>query len=497
MDNSKLDQVDQKVRWHLTGPFSFGTAVCFIVGVALFYAWNLFAIYCGPVISASLYELAPVPTIVTSAAATLGFVSIAVGLYRVRCFNLAGLIASLVASTSFFGGTVLVQFASVDPNAVQLVVDGICRICSCWVIVAWGAQYARLDSHTITVYTLLSFLIALLLCFLLMHSPQIVRILFVGLALPVSMVLFMRADKASILLPAPKRSVAQRESFFGLTWRIILIFFLFGMVTWASILSTQSAPGSAPHLEQLVIVGSGAIVAVLLVLASITEGAFTTSYIYKVVLPLIMSGTLIVAMFNLETRIGPALISIGYTCFDLFCFTLFADACRKTETDAKRAFGWCRAIESSVPLAVIALMWVLGNLLSSGDVLASNLIGPASLFVVIAIIMLDRTSLFERKQLNPKIDYPQAEVLHFARQCEKAIELCALSQREAEVLSLIVRGRSVPHISQRLLISRSTVKTHVTHIYTKLGVNDRQEMIDAIEAISLDEEAAVSFTASV
>ena len=150
------------------------------------------------------------------------------------------------------------------------------------------------------------------------------------------------------------------------------------------------------------------------------------------------------------------------------------------------------AIESSVPLAVIALMWLFGSLLSSGDLLVSNLIGPASLFFVIAMIMLDRTSLFERAQLNPKIDYPQAEVLHFARQCEKAIELCALSQREAEVLSLIVRGRSVPHISQRLLISRSTVKTHVTHIYTKLGVSDRQEMIDAIEAISLDEETTDS-----
>ena len=87
-----------------------------------------------------------------------------------------------------------------------------------------------------------------------------------------------------------------------------------------------------------------------------------------------------------------------------------------------------------------------------------SLIGPASLLVVLAIILLDRTSLFERARLNPEIDYPQAEVLCFAIQCERTIEQCALSQREAEVLSLIVRGRSVPHIAQRLYISRSTVK---------------------------------------
>ena len=50
-----------------------------------------------------------------------------------------------------------------------------------------------------------------------------------------------------------------------------------------------------------------------------------------------------------------------------------------------------------------------------------------------------------------------------------------------------VRGRSVPHISQRLFISRSTVKTHISHLYEKLGVSDRQEMIDVIESISLSQ----------
>ena len=102
-----------------------------------------------------------------------------------------------------------------------------------------------------------------------------------------------------------------------------------------------------------------------------------------------------------------------------------------------------------------------------------------------ASVILEKNGIFERAHLNPSIEYPRAEVIVFARQCEKAIDVYALSAREAEVLSLLVRGRSVPHIAERLYIARSTVKTHITRIYQKIGVESRQEMIDAIESLDV------------
>jgi two-component system nitrate/nitrite response regulator NarL len=48
-----------------------------------------------------------------------------------------------------------------------------------------------------------------------------------------------------------------------------------------------------------------------------------------------------------------------------------------------------------------------------------------------------------------------------------------LSQREAQVLSLIAQGLSGPEIGARLFISSSTVKTHVKSVLEKLGVSDR------------------------
>jgi len=48
-----------------------------------------------------------------------------------------------------------------------------------------------------------------------------------------------------------------------------------------------------------------------------------------------------------------------------------------------------------------------------------------------------------------------------------------LSPRELEVLELVARGTTNREAAKRLFISEATVKTHLLHIYAKLGVNDR------------------------
>ncbi|MEU6389035.1 response regulator transcription factor [Streptomyces sp. NPDC046939] len=48
-----------------------------------------------------------------------------------------------------------------------------------------------------------------------------------------------------------------------------------------------------------------------------------------------------------------------------------------------------------------------------------------------------------------------------------------LSAREREVLLLVSKGTSNKEIARELFISEATVKTHLTHIYAKLGVKDR------------------------
>jgi DNA-binding NarL/FixJ family response regulator len=65
-------------------------------------------------------------------------------------------------------------------------------------------------------------------------------------------------------------------------------------------------------------------------------------------------------------------------------------------------------------------------------------------------------------------------VLRHARSDEPA-----LSAREVEVLELVARGTTNKEAAKQLFISEATVKTHLLHIYAKLGVADRAAAVAA------------------
>ncbi|MGW4398707.1 response regulator [Amycolatopsis nivea] len=54
-----------------------------------------------------------------------------------------------------------------------------------------------------------------------------------------------------------------------------------------------------------------------------------------------------------------------------------------------------------------------------------------------------------------------------------------LSDREIEVLQLIAKGATNRRAAEQLFISQATVKTHLLHVYAKLGVNDRAAAVAA------------------
>ena len=67
--------------------------------------------------------------------------------------------------------------------------------------------------------------------------------------------------------------------------------------------------------------------------------------------------------------------------------------------------------------------------------------------------------------------------------CDTIARTYRLTAREREVLGLIAHGRNMPFMEQELVISRNTLKMHIRHIYTKLDVHSKQEIIDMVEAL--------------
>jgi DNA-binding NarL/FixJ family response regulator len=74
--------------------------------------------------------------------------------------------------------------------------------------------------------------------------------------------------------------------------------------------------------------------------------------------------------------------------------------------------------------------------------------------------------------LSPRVG---AKLLGQVRQAGKE----TVTDRELEVLRLVAAGSSNREIAQQLFISEATVKTHLLHLYAKLGVNDRAGAVGA------------------
>ena len=176
------------------------------------------------------------------------------------------------------------------------------------------------------------------------------------------------------------------------------------------------------------------------------------------------------------------------------------------------------------PLAVYAVGWlayalpfacgsVAGTLMATGPVAPLITSIATWALVVIALMFLDDRSLGNQlifaELTAAEDDSPQMRAVATQRDLDRAPAAsgaaaagtgagaseaatrharCAqlarkggLTAREADVLELLVRGHSKTRIAETFLISENTVRGHVKHIYAKLDVHSKQELLDLVE----------------
>ena len=99
--------------------------------------------------------------------------------------------------------------------------------------------------------------------------------------------------------------------------------------------------------------------------------------------------------------------------------------------------------------------------------------------VLVAGSLLFLSSLvFERR---PSVGAPDPDARR-ARACGDIAARYRLTSREAEVLRLLSQGHSYKKVAETLSVSLSTVQSHTSCLYNKLGIHSQQGVIDFVDA---------------
>lgn len=81
----------------------------------------------------------------------------------------------------------------------------------------------------------------------------------------------------------------------------------------------------------------------------------------------------------------------------------------------------------------------------------------------------------------PDSPSPAKEKRSVSMACAFVAKKHSLTAREEQILNLLVAGRNAPYISEALYISPDTVRSHIRHIYQKLGVHNRQDLLTVVQ----------------
>ncbi|MEY8561960.1 helix-turn-helix transcriptional regulator [Eggerthellaceae bacterium 3-80] len=399
-----------------------------------------------------------------------------------------------------------------------------------WVM--WGEYYAVIPREESEFLAPLSSVSAALLVLLVSATNGWVAIamaslfpLLSGLCFYLSWTSAQACEEQKLVLAARENEKATQKGFFaGLNRAGFGIFGMFIIVSSAGIFDNRT---ETPLILQGTLLFSAAMMAIVASLAISGPRRISLSFLYRWMCPVLVVGFAAVILFGADgyPLLNAASLGGRFT----FCliaqiyFASYAASGKATPAQAS-GLGWIFVHAGDLVGCIIALAIVpYIQTAPNGELILSTL----SIVVLVCITMLfmgDTTSFLHRtptdthlKPANrsaspnvsetmqlaqdeasrsqevqvlplPSESYKQADTdtpdATSASLDEIVLQLSrehGLTPRETEIFALLSRGRSIPYIRDELIISRETAATHAKHIYAKLGVHSRQELINLVE----------------
>lgn len=345
-----------------------------------------------------------------------------------------------------------------------------------WAVLLWGELYGSVGARRASMGVALSVMIGVALYFTIAVALRPGAATAVAVTLmPVLGGVLLLVSKPGAELPRGARplQLAQRFQF---PWRLAFAVGVFG-VAYGLMHGITNPEAIDARLSFL---GCGA--AALLVAAGFAISAKdseTPGFTYRLFLPLMAAGFLVLPFLGNPWTVANAIALTAYVCFDMVLWSALSDVSFRLRLPGTVVFGWGWAGEAAVLVGAAA-----GSTLMARVGLGNSQIHTLSLAMVFLLLLsmllllngrdvlgeLGATPVAADAAAPPDDTVPDRSALLAATYL--------LSSREADVLALLLKGRSLPYIAEELEISQNTAKSHVRNLYNKLGVHTRQELLD-------------------
>ena len=199
------------------------------------------------------------------------------------------------------------------------------------------------------------------------------------------------------------------------------------------------------------------------------------SVVYRTAFVLLLGVVLCIPYLLEGTWFAHTLLDISAFFFQLVMVLVAFEISIGFSLNPVLVFGAARGVWAAAALAGIVLSNACRAWGAEAVQLLAVLLGLA-VAVVFTFAFTDRDCVDILSSLPAPVHTPR-----FKTKCERLAQRTGISERELEVMELTAKGRSATRIAEDLSVTLATVNSHVHHIYQKLGVHSRQEMLDLIE----------------
>lgn len=347
-----------------------------------------------------------------------------------------------------------------------------------FLLTAWGRAFGRVSTAISVPEVFIGSLVAALLCLVFTFTASSEVTFIILCALPL-------ASVVNIETPADeghqRPAVMEAASVTGrsLSLKILAGTLLFGMASGLlETFATEPGGPAAPHyVVSMLLFGAFLIGALTLLLSDAFGRGAALNKSYRLAVFIMMGGVLLAPwpLLAASAMPGQAITLAGYLGLEVVLISLFLVLANITSQDAALGFSKGFAVLFGGEFAGVLVADLIG--LADPSVEISPYLVPA---LAGLLVLLSYVFLFTERDFD-ELSQIVTVTDRFDDTCASIVAKHGLSARESEILAYALRGRTSERIAQELVISKSTVDTHLRRIYAKCEVHSRQELLDLAE----------------